>query len=349
MTVKALAGKRQKTQKKKENSKLDHELAAKCEKLIGRRVISMQYPGGSSRDSVRLILKNAAPVFASTRSRRPKADIERLVLKTVYPHGVRVPKLLGTDGKNLLIQQEIPGLRLSQAIHKQDSELILRYLDNALNSLSQIQQAGSQNGLDEKLPALGHTPQWLEELFDRPNIIGRFLNIDAPVADLNQLQELLVLRKPRFVKWDSRPGNAIVKKDETVFWIDWEHSGTRNRLDDMVWLLADEFIPHRPRVEKQLLNKYLPVFADDLSTDEARQYFYCLGTFHLVIRMGLILKYKKDGDWWSYNKCLEGDKAGVTLKNMYRICKRGKRWALKNNATHCLAPWFEKVQISLTN
>lgn len=332
---------------KKSKSDFDRELALKCEKLIGARITAMQYPGGNSRDSVRLVLKRGAPVFASQRSRTAKADIERLILKTISSKGALVPKLLGTDGKRLLIQEDIPGHRLSQAMHRQSRSVIHHHLDNALDSLAQIHSVGSDNGLDLKLRKIGSSDEWLTGLFGRPDVLGKFLNIPAPKLDSRPLKELLAIRRPRFVKWDSRPGNAIVKNDQQVFWIDWEHCGTRNRLDDMVWLLGDEFIPHRPDVEKRLLETHLPVYADDLSIDEARQYFYTLGVFHLVIRMGLIYKYKKNGRWWNYDRCLAGDKAGVTRKNMLRICKRGRRWAQYSNHVQALSIWFKQIEQTL--
>lgn len=331
---------------KKRKPKFDQELAVKCERLIGSRVASMEYPGGSSRESIRLILKKRAPVYASKRSRN-RADIERLILKTVSRAGANVPKLLGSDGHKLLIQEEIPGVRLSQAIHKRSDKTVLRYLDNALGSLAKIQKVGSQHGLDEKLPRLGDSREWLVGLLDRPAVLGHFFEIPAPRPELESLESLLAIRKPRFVKWDSRPGNAIARSDGEVYWIDWEHSGARNRLDDMVWLLADEFVPDLPDVETKLLDKYLPVFMDDLSLDQARQYFFALGVFHLVVRMGLIFKYKEDGSWWSYEKCLARDKAGVTLKNAMRICERGERWAAQTQETTVLSKWFKEIGTTL--
>ena len=332
---------------KKRKPKFDQELAAKCERLIGSRVASMEYPGGNSRESVRLLLKRGAPVYVSIRSRKQRADIERLVLKTASRAGANVPKLLGSDGHKMLIQEEIPGVRLSQAVHKRSDKTVFRYLDNALDSLAKIQKVGSQHGLDEKLPRLGDTHEWLVGLLDRPAVLGRFFEIPAPRPELQSLEFLLAIREPRFVKWDSRPGNAIARSDGEVYWIDWEHSGVRNRLDDMVWLLADEFVPNLPDVETTLLDKYLPIFADDLSLDQARQYFFSLGVFHLVVRMGLIFKYKEDGPWWSYEKCLMRDKAGVTLKNALRICERGERWAAQNKDTLVLSQWFKDIGTKL--
>jgi hypothetical protein len=337
----------EKKSKKHRAPEFDQELATKCERLIGARVVSMQYPGGSSRESVRLILKKGLPVYVSNRSQKHRADIERAVLRIVSRAGGKVPRLLGSDGKKILIQAEIPGVRLSQAIHKRSDKTIFRYLDNALDSLAKIQKAGSEHGLDEKLTRLGNTSKWLVGLLDRPAVLGRFFEISAPKPELESLEFLLAFRKPRFVKWDSRPGNAIVANGDNVYWIDWEHSGTRNRLDDIVWLLADEFVPDLPNVETALLDKYLPVFADDFSVERARHYFYALGVFHLTVRLGLILKYKEEGSWWSYEKCLARDKAGITLKNALRICKRGERWAAKNPDTLVLSQWFKDIGTKL--
>lgn len=343
MTTQSTSIKPKKKTSKKKKHDFDHELATKCERLIGARVASMEYPGGNSRESVRLLLKKRKPVYVSKRSRKQRADIERLILRTLSRAGANVPKLLGSDGQKLLIQEEIPGARLSQAIHQRSDETVYRYLDKALDSLAQIQQTGSEHGLDEKLPRLGDTRDWLVGLLDRPAVLGRFFEIPAPRPELDALESILAYRQPRFVKWDARPGNAIARTDGEVYWIDWEHCGTRNRLDDMVWLLADEFVPNLINVEDRLLNKYLPVFADDLSVEEARQYFFALGVFHLTIRMGLIFKYKEDGSWWSYEKCLARDKAGVTLENALRICERGERWAAEIPETRVLSQWFNSI------
>lgn len=337
----------EKKSSKRRKQQFDNELAVKCGRLIGARVASMQYPGGSSRESIRLLLKKGAPVYVSNRSKKHRADIERLVLSTISKAGGNVPKLLGSDGQKILIQEEIPGVRLSQAIHKRSDNAILKYLDNALDSLAKIQKAGSEQDLDNKMTRLGDTREWLVGLLDRPAVLGRFFKIPAPRPKLEALESLLAFRKPRFVKWDSRPGNAIARDDGEVYWIDWEHSGARNRLDDMVWMLADEFIPDRPDIEATLLDKYLPVFADDLSIDRARQYFYALGVFHLTVRMGLIFKYKEDGSWWSYEKCLARDKVGVTLRNAIRVCNRGARWAAKNPETAVLSQWFKDIRVKI--
>jgi len=331
---------------KKRRPKFDSKLAAICEDLIGIPVESMEFPGGRSRKSIRLLLKKGDPVYVSIPSKVVRADVETRVLKTVFRAGGNVPEFLGGNGQRLLIQQEIPGIRLSQAIDGSSDKEVLLHLDNALQSLSSIQKAGSKHGLDAMSP-LGNTHKWIIGLLDRPAVLGKYFEIDAPRPDLRALESLLAIRKPRFIKWDARPGNAITKNNDEVFWIDWEHSGTRNRLDDMVWLLADEFVPDLPEVEASLLGKYLPSFCDDLSLDRARKYFFAFGVFHLTVRMGLIFKYKKGGSWGSHEKCLKYDKAGVTLKCAVRICRRGARWAAENPETLVLSQWFKDVEATL--
>lgn len=343
MATQSFTAQSKKISKKNKKEKFNKSLANKCEKLLGVEVSSMEYPGGYSRESVRLILKNGPPVYASKRSQKYRADVERLVLKTLSEVGGNVPGLLAGDGEKLLIQEEVPGMRLSQVMHNKDDEMVLAHLDNAMGSLSRIQKSGSEQGLDTKVPVLGESRQWLVGLLDRPAVLGDFFEIPAPRPKLQEIESLLAFRRPRFVKWDARPGNAIVRDDDKVFWIDWEHSGARNRMDDMVWLLADEFVPSTPSIEKKLLDKYLPYFADDLSLEAARRYFYVLGVFHSSVRLGLIMKYKKDGDWWNYEKCLSGDKAGVTLASVLRLCERGERWARMNVETNVLSQWFNDM------
>lgn len=336
------AGKKNARKKKNRKSSRDN-LTARCEKLLGKQVASMEFPGGESRRSFRLVLKNKDSVIASIRPTRQRARTECKVLSKLSARGALVPRLIADDGKRLLIQEEIPGIRLSQALHEQGAEGVERSLDAALTSLAAVQQAGSEAGFDTRLGSLGKSFKWLTGLLDRPAVIGNYLKVPAPRPFLTELEELLAARKPRFIKWDSRPGNAMVREDGTVYWFDWEHCGTRNRLDDVAWLLADEYVPDHPAVEERLIEKHIGNFADDLSIDEAKHYLSAYGVFHLSVRLGLICKYRVRGDWWNHENCLAGDKVGVTWKSMLRVCRRGERWANRNPYTAPLASWFMAI------
>lgn len=339
-TAAAKTSKGKKSERRKQRERLKKKLAADCSQLLGERITEMQYPGGRSRSSFRLVLETGSPVIVSIRKTRQRADLERTVLKELAPRGAQVPHLIAGDKRRLLIQEEIPGERLSQALHGQDEATVERLLDAALTSLSESQRLGSEAGFDAQLTPLGGSFDWLVGLLDRPAVIGNFLGVPPARPQLGPLEELLAVRQPRFVKWDSRPGNAMVKADGQVYWFDWEHCGTRNRLDDMAWLLADEYVPDYPAVEERLIDKHIASFADDLSVDEAKQYLSAYGVFHLSVRLGLICKYKRRGDWWDQDYCLERDKVGVTRESMLRTCSRGERWARRNPNTESLASWY---------
>jgi len=334
---------RRKTVSHKKDKDFDYDLALKCERLLGARVASMHYPGGRSRDTCKLELMKGKPVFVSSRSNRFLAETERNVLKTLSSKGLPVPKLLASDGQKMLIQEEIPGERLSQALQNQDESCLEQLLDTAITGLADLHLAGSESGFDDTLLPIGNTHQWVVGLLNRPAVIGKHFEVPAPKPKLEQLETFLAIRNPRFIKWDARPGNAIVTKKGEVYWIDWEHCGTRNRIDALVWLLADEFLPNHPAVEERLLNKHLLRYADDLPYEKAMHYFSAYGVFHLTVRLGLIFKYKKDGKWWDHDRCLERDRAGVTLPCVLGICDKGARWAKQNPYTEALEPWFEAM------
>jgi hypothetical protein len=335
-----------KSRRSRKSAEAARELAANCGSLLGQDVASIEYPGGRSRRSCRIILQDGTTAIASERSRQSRARTERLVLGELSAQGVAVPRLLASDGKKLLIQQEIPGQRLAQALHKADDRVLESLLDTALGSLATTQQAGSAAGLDTRLKKLGDSREWLAGLLERPAVIGRILDVPAPRFTALQLEDLLTLlamRSPRFIKWDARPGNAMAHADGRVFWFDWEHCGVRNRLDDMAWLLGDEHVPEHAAVESRLIEKHLARYADDLSIAQARSYLSAYGVFHLAVRLGLIFKYKVKGDWWDHDYCVNHDKVGVTAECLKRVCARGARWALVNPSTEALAPWFSAV------
>lgn len=342
-TMPRKSSRKKRSGKKKVTKSSRNDLAARCGTLLGERVKSMEFPGGESRRSFRLLLQDRDSVIVSIRPTRERARTECTVLSELSSRGAAVPRLIADDGRRLLIQEEIPGVRLSQAMHEQNENSIERVLDAALTSLAEAHCAGSEAGFDTRLVPLGDSLKWLAGLLDRPAVIGNYLNVPAPRPKLAELERLLAIRKPRFVKWDSRPGNAMLRDDGKVFWFDWEHCGCRNRLDDVAWLLADEYVPDHPAAEERLIEKHIGNFADDLSIDEAKQYLSAYGVFHLSVRLGLICKYRVRGDWWNHKYCLAGDKVGVTWRSMLRVCRRGERWANRNPYTAPLAKWFMAI------
>ncbi|MEE9337770.1 MAG: hypothetical protein V3U87_06795 [Methylococcaceae bacterium] len=317
------------------------------EQLLNSKVKDVEFPGGPTRKSYRLHLIDGRSVIATERRERSLLAIECAVLRKIGKNSSAVPKLLATDGNYLLVQEDLKGVRLPQALHDANEKQVESLLDNALKSLSTIQKIGSENGLDEQFQPIGNSQEWITGLIDRPAIIGRHFQIHPAQPKVDKLFDLFTVSKQRFVKWDARPGNAIVQEQDNVSWFDWEHCGTRNRLDDLAWLLCDEFVLDSVEMENRLINNNLELFSDHFSLDHAREYLYSFGVFHSCVRLGLILNYKGRGSWWDLDKCLSGDKAGVTLDLAERICYRASRWAKQSEFTEVLSPWFIEMAENL--
>ncbi len=321
----------------------------RCEKVTGKKIVDVEYPGGRSRESWRIIFDDKQSAIATRRKNPLRANLEIKVLTALSKHKVPSPKLIATTDWKLFLQEDLKGERLSKELMYADQMKAERLLDSALNGLSQAQKAASEESLDLQMPIIGAKKDWIMELLERPYPIGKFFKTPAPQLNVKALYQRLRVKHPRFVKWDSRPGNASVKEDGSVAWYDWEHAGSRNRLDDLVWLLADEFVPDYPEVEARLIEKYLPEFSDHKSLDEAKNYLMIYGTFHMLIRLGLMLTYKNkdDKEWWDIDYCIKKDKIGITLECAQRTCKRAARWARYSPLTDELSLWLTKIEAKL--
>ncbi|MGI9508659.1 MAG: phosphotransferase [Geminicoccaceae bacterium] len=313
-----------------------------CQGLLRTKIERTEFPGGKSRDACRLILEDGRVAYGTRRDSPRLATLEARVLKKLKAEGASVPGVLAFNGL-ILIQENLGELRLSQAIDRASVAEVQEMLSGALKSLAVVHRAGEAAGLDDNVPSIGKDMPWLLGLLNQPAVVAEELDLKQPALDLDALLEVVRVRRPRLIKWDARCGNAILKDDGTVAWFDWEHCGRRNRLDDLVWLLGDEYTPDLPEIEASLLQEHLPAFADDLSVDEARAYLGAFGSLHTCVRLVLILENKDGDDWWDWNYCLERDKVGVTLKGAKRLCARGARWAAWNHLTEPLVTWFDEV------
>lgn len=312
-----------------------------CQQLAGARIERVEYPGGKSRDSCRLILEDGRAVYGTQRSSVKAATLEARVLRRLGEQGAPVPKVLAFNGL-VLIQEDLGDLRLSQALEPALPGEARRLLTIGLDALVDIYRAAEAAGLDGDVPIIGRDENWLRGLLNQPRVISDQLGLTPPDLDHDEILELLRPRQPRLVKWDARLGNAILQ-GEAAAWIDWEHCGARNRLDDLTWVLGDEMMPDLADVEEELLAAYLPAFADGLGADEARARFALFGCFHSCVRLDLILEKKNGGPWWDWQYCLDADKAGVTVAAAQRLCGRGARWASWNPLVVTLGPWFRRV------
>ncbi len=336
--------------------RLDPQINALAKNRLGSRITKVQFPGGESRRSYRAILENGKSVIVTKRKTIARSQLECQALRALGDAGMPVPSLLASDG-HLFFQQDVGQQRLSESLHAcTTSSERLALLDSAVLGLSQIQHCATEAGLDSCVPLLGSDEKWRQQFAELPRTIGQFLEVAAPATDTDAVVDILAVPQPRFVKWDARPGNALVDANSTVIWVDWEHCGARNRLDDLAWLLADEYNVDDEAAEGRLLDRHLDKFKDGRDADAAFEYLMVYGTLHTCVRLGLILDRKVNnkggrkghgenkGDWWDAQYCLSGDKIGVTQLMAERQCERASRWAAYSSQLNDLSEWFLEIQ-----
>ena len=327
------------------NRRERRELSAEARRALGQPVEDIEFPGGSTRSSVRLVLADGNRVIATRRKTSRRADHEVHVMRVLHDNGGNVPKIY-SFANGLLLQQDLGTKRLSETLHdperKDDIPLLI---EAALEGLARIHEAAAIGGLHEAdLPVIGAEPEWCQGLANTPHEVGEMSGIKPPSYDAAAIAEIFAVRVPSFVKWDSRPGNALVGADGHVYWFDWEHSGLRNPMDDFVWLAADEFVTFSRRLEEKLFSGYRSRFAGTLTDSEAERYIRIMGCFHTCVRLQLALHYKGDGKWWNLQRCLEGDKVGVTRRCCRRLLRRAAHWADFDPLTRPLVPWYKDLE-----
>jgi hypothetical protein len=317
-------------------------VAAACRTLLGKTPTKAEWPGGLSRSSVRLWFEDGS-VIITRRRHEGRARLEAAVLTALGGEGVPVPRVLAFDG-TWLIQEDLGGTRLTQALATTEPINGERLLDGALRGLDAARLAGRETGIEARLPVIGARTDWILRRVEMPGRVGEMVGAVAPDLDRDRTLDCLRPRDRRLVKWDARPGNAIVRGDGTVAWIDWEHCGRREPLDDLVWLLCDEYVPDWPDVEDRLLRDHTASLGGQRDDRAAQTYLAVMGCLHLCQRLSLILRRKKEGPWWSPEECLANDRAGVFPGAVLRLCRRGRRWAVRSDLTPALAPWFASVE-----
>lgn len=323
-------------------AKIGDEALAVCRKLLGIEPVGMSYPGGRSRKSVRVQLPGRN-VIVSRRRRLARADLEMNVLKALSAQNAPVPELLASDG-NWLIQEDLGGVRLSEVLARSSTEDRHLWIERAIDSLSLLHRAGDAAGLHRQVVSLGTETDWLRRFADAPQRLGEWLMVAPPSLDIETMVQLLRPTQLTLIKWDARPGNAVVRQEPgDVAWFDWEHCGCRHPLDDLVWLLGDEQMPDGQHELREFIEGLTQRFAGVLTPQEATAYFGCFGSMHICMRLGLILWNKGAGDWWDPAYCLDFDKVGVTQQAALLQCERGARWAELSVETAPLVEWFHQI------
>lgn len=317
------------------------EAIEQCRLLLGIEVDRLEWPGGRDRQSLRARLPGQAVIVTRRPSVR-RAELEAHVLRVLERRGAPVPALLAASGA-WLIQEDVGAFRLSAALNAGDPALGEEALEAGLAALRLLQEAGRDAGLERRVAVIGAGRDWLARLIDQPRRIGQRLGLMAPPLDGERLMRLLMPELPCFIKWDARPANAALDLHGHLGWFDWQFCGCRDPLDDMAWLLTDEFVPLWPQIEGRLIERHLVAFAGHRGASDALIYLRSFGTLHMLQRLGLIIDSKGEGPWWRWSSCLTEDKVAVTRQAVERLCKRAALWCTEAPALSGLAPWLNEL------
>lgn len=304
------------------------EAAARaCLDLLGFEPARIEYPGGDSRCSVRAVAGEKTYIV-TRRKHAARAALEVGVLRELRAAGAPVPAVLACDSE-WLIQEDLGERRLSAALRGSDVRSAGNWAARALGGLLLCQRAAEMANLSQRVAPIGVKPEWLTSLLSMPGRVAAQLDLPDPDIGAAITPEQLAPRRYSFVKWDARPGNALLVDDGAVGWVDWEHCGARDALDDLAWLLCDEYMPDHAGLESALLKRFLPLFAlqSKRSPEDALVYLSRFGSLHTCMRLFLVLKYKGEGAWWSPKACELTDRIGVTAQAARRLCARGARWS----------------------
>ncbi len=310
-----------------------------CRELLGADVTSVSRLGGSSRNVWRVNLAGDSSVIAAHRNQPNRALLEQNILHRLHGYEGCLPHLLCVQGP-WIIQSDLGTDRLSKCMAQGEKAGDKVLLIEALESLHKIQSIGAKLKLRDHVSPIGRRSGWNKNLLLAPNRLARLGGFDDPAYDMQTADDIISRCRSMFIKWDARPGNAILKADGKVAWFDFEHCGLRDPLDDLAWFLGDEYVPDHSEVEQELIDGFVEKFAGDLGEKSARTYLSVFGTLHMCIRLELILRRKKDGPWWSYQSCLNKDTVGATRLQFLELTKKATRWAAQHPSTSPLSPWL---------
>ena len=321
-----------------------------CERCLGVEVTSFDFPGGSRRDSCRMTLADGRSVIATVRDEPHRAELETNVLLALTDTDAPTPRVLHDTGR-VLFQEDRGARRLSSALHEAEPERAAALLGNALDSLVRLHEAGRSRSLADHVPLLGCASGWIEDLIDRPVALGSLLDVRPARPRIDDLRDLLVVLDPTFIKWDARPANAVLSEDDAISWIDFEHCGARNPLDDLAWVLADETVPDDPARDEALVAWFAPRFGGSLPAEMREHYAWAMALLHGTHRLNLMLDSALNDErgWRDPDECIRRDSVGVAKSFAVRQCRRLAHYASRSSLTEALVPFYEACGRSLPN
>jgi len=263
--------------------------------LTGEQADILHYPGGSSRKTC-LVTSNRQVYALSRRASSGRARLEYEVLSCLRAAAPLVPEPLAWRDRWVLTRY-VQAVRLPEAYQSardtaERNSLALR----TLKALRTIQVEGDRGLGHLPLPKIGASADWIRKFVSLPFKLAEHYQVGSPNLNQDRAVAVLIDVEYRFVKWDSRPGNALVTADGEPVWIDFEYCGLRNPLDDLAWFIADEWQAGDPEVLWQEAIAPLETGHENSSSVRHPQYLalYCL--LHICVRLSLVLDRIQKGD-----------------------------------------------------
>lgn len=321
------------------------EIEQVTDRIFGARPTRVAIPGGKSRP-VYIIEIEGRPYVVAKRGNKYDAKVEAAVLKGLTASEL-VPGFIGKHGR-WIAQEFIPGKRLPVLIDEAKNEEDRKSLTElGLKSLLAVQHAADAARLRRSVPRLGIVKGWVEGRIQKVDEISEALTIDTPPLNRTAIAQIYDVSQTDFIKWDARPGNALVD-GSNVRWFDWEDCGRRNRIDDLVCFMADEWTNLETDTEDALIKDFLPLFRRAQGAEWSQNYFYVAGCLQILYRLSLATNYfHRDGKWWDREYCLHGDKVGVTSQEVGRLTHRLARWSQRVEIMSPLGSWAQQVRSEL--
>ena len=296
-----------------------------ADKVFGRPPKRVAFPGGTSRSAFIADMGDALYVFAR-REDTDDAQLEGIVLRTLGPSGL-VPNLKAVADR-WVVQEYIDGIRLPVLLDETESMAEREALvSQSLESLLQIQEAAHTANLQHRVPKIGVVDKWLWNRTGAAKRISQSIGLTEPDLDREKLVKMMDVKRDEFIKWDARPGNAMVSDGKSI-WFDWEDCGRSKALEDLAFVLCDEWTTLDADAEMRLKKQFLPHFNRSMKPDAAELYVHLFGVTHMILRLRMSTKFHtRDGKWWDRDYCLQGDKVGVTPTEAGRLIARARRWS----------------------
>jgi len=319
----------------------EQEIAELSKTVFDRLPERVAFPGGKSRSAFLVDMGDKYYIYAK-RGRRGDARVESRVLKALQGSGF-TPELTAVAGE-WVVQEYLSGIRLpvylNQLKSMSDREQVV---GSAIESLINIYRKAEQGNLADHLPAIGEAREWFYSRTGAAKRMSNDLKLPVPNVDRNLLTDIMHGPRDRFMKYDARPGNALVDGSH-VYWFDWEDCGAGDPIEDLAFILCDEWMNLDASAESRLIERFLPFFAHERSLEEVRRQLTVYGLVHVTVRLRMALKYRcRDKKWWDRDVCLAGDKVGNTPTETARLCDRGIRWAGQLPELHGFTPWFREI------